>query len=353
MDRSELLTLLENYKLPSTDIQAFDAFGEGLIHETYRVQIGSTSYLIQAFNTKVFTRPDIIAQNLFHLLELKEISALPFQLPLPLKTHSEEMLVNIQAKNYRLFNFVEGLTLQQTKDPKIASQAAIAYGKFSSWGDQLNINSLQESIPNFHRLDLRFQYFREVVATKNKLSPFEQEIIDFYLAQKPLIERYAQLRVKLPLRLTHNDTKLNNLIFQQNLNAVAAIVDLDTVMPGFLIYDFGDLVRTVACTESENSKNWQAAKLDLGIFEALLSGYLEGLSGNISKAETDSLLLGGEVMTCTMGLRFLTDYLEGNKYYKVNYENHNLDRAKNQANFLGHQQSNRENVEEILLTLLS
>lgn len=351
MDRSELLILLENYDLPSKEIVAFDSFGEGLIHETFRVQLGTRDYLIQAFNTKVFSRPQIIAENLFLLQELKENSALTFQLPLPLKTNSGDMLVNIRNKNYRLFNFVEGTTLQQTNNHKIAFQAAIAYGKFSSWGDQLKINSLQESIPDFHRLDLRFKRFKEVLATTSELIPFEQEIVEFYLAQSGLIERYDKLRTLLPLRLTHNDTKLNNLIFHKDHNSVAAIVDLDTVMPGFLIYDFGDLVRTAACTEPENSKNWAAANLDLKLFKALLAGYLEGLSGNISKAETESLLLGGEVMTCIMGLRFLTDYLEGNKYYKVQYAEQNLHRAKNQANFLESQQSNRERLEIILKEL--
>lgn len=351
MNKHNLITLLENYELSSKEIREWTSFGEGLIHQTYRLKLAGKDYLLQGFNTNVFQRPDLIATNLSHLNELKAQVQLPFQLPLPMPTLTGELLVVYQNKHYRLFEFVEGITLQQTESPEIASLAAAAYGKFAAWGDQLHIADLAESIPNFHRLDHRFLRFQKVLSNKLSLSSSEQELVEFYLSQSKLIEKYLEFLSTLPLRLTHNDTKLNNLILSKDLSSVAAIIDLDTIMPGFLLYDFGDLVRTVACTEPETSRDWRNANLNLDLFEALLSGYLEGLDGSLNSIEKESLLIGGEVMTCLMGLRFFTDHLEGNMYYKVSYEEQNLDRAKNQANFLKNQQSHRQDLKKIIKNL--
>jgi hypothetical protein len=219
--------------------------------------------------------------------------------------------------------------------------AAQAYGKFASWSQQLPAAAFEETIPNFHRLDLRFARLQEVAKQLPSLPEAEQALLQGYLAQLPLVNWYQEQRNHLPLRVTHSDTKINNLIFSKTLSQVEAVVDLDTVMGGYLMYDFGDLVRTVACSLPETSTEWEQIWEIPELFEELLAGYLEGLNGAMTPQEAESLLLGGEIMTLIMGLRFLTDHLEGNVYYRVSYPLQNLHRAKNQLALLQSQQEHR------------
>jgi Phosphotransferase enzyme family len=150
-----------------------------------------------------------------------------------------------------------------------------------------------------------------VVAQAQASLPEEElGLLEGYLAQQPLIDYYLEQLPKLPLRVMHNDTKINNLIFAPSLEKVEALVDLDTLMEGYLMYDFGDLVRTVACSLPETSTEWDQIQVLPELVEELLVGYFEGLEGALSVEEKNSLMFGGEIMTLIMGLRFLTDHLE-------------------------------------------
>ncbi|MDA0314533.1 MAG: aminoglycoside phosphotransferase family protein [Bacteroidetes bacterium] len=316
-------------------------FGEGLIHETLAAGQLDKKWILQGFNNSVFRFPNRIDHNLGLLSRHAANHPLPFQLPLPLLNRNGSGLTAIQGKNYRLFDFVDGSTLQQVQQPAQAGMAAQAYGKFASWSHRLPAEAFEETIPNFHRLDLRFARLVEVAKQLPTIPEEEQALLQGYLEQLPLVSWYQEQRNHLPLRITHNDTKINNLIFSKTLNQVEAVVDLDTVMGGYLMYDFGDLVRTVACSLPETSTDWKKIQALPELFEELLSGYLEGLNGAITPMETESLLLGGEIMTLIMGVRFLTDHLEGNVYYRVSYPLQNLHRAKNQLALLQSQQGYR------------
>lgn len=316
-------------------------FGEGLIHETLLVSQLDKKWILQGFNDSVFRFPERIDHNLGLLSKHAAIHPLPFQLPLPLPNVNGRGLTAIQGKNYRLFDFVEGSTLQQVQHPAQARMAAQAYGKFASWSQQLSAEEFEETIPNFHRLDLRFARLEEVAKQLTAIPEEEQSLLKGYLEQLPLVNWYQEQRSQLPLRVTHSDTKINNLIFSKTLNHVVALVDLDTVMGGYLMYDFGDLVRTVACSLPETATDWGQIQVIPELVEELLSGYLEGLNAANTPLELESLLLGGEIMTLIMGLRFLTDHLEGNVYYRVSYPLQNLHRAKNQLALLQSQQGHR------------
>lgn len=322
-------------------------FGEGLIHETLLLSQGDKKWILQGFNQAVFNFPDRIDHNLSMLYQHAENHPLPFQLPLPIKNKSGSGLTEINGLNYRLFDFVRGKTLQQIENPMQAYIAAKAYGEFAKWAEEVDAKQMLETIPNFHRLDLRFEKLAQVSKTKSGNTAEEQEILDFYLSQKPLVDWYLNQIRELPLRVTHNDTKINNLIFSENLERVVALIDLDTLMGGFLMYDFGDLVRTVACSFPETHTDWKSIHLDTELFEQLLKGYWEGVKDMATPAEADSLLLSGEVMTLIMGLRFFTDHLQGNIYYRVTYPEQNFHRAKNQMIFLKSQQNQREELQEI------
>ncbi|MDI1323877.1 MAG: aminoglycoside phosphotransferase family protein [Algoriphagus sp.] len=348
MNHSSLLEVIaSNYSLNSSKALQIKPLGEGLIHQTFLIEGHPKSWVLQGFNTNVFKYPERIASNLKLLSKLSDIEPLPFILPLPLENKNGETLTEVEGQFYRLFEFVKGNTIQKITDPNQAYLAAKAYGEFADWGKEIKAEDLQESIPNFHRLDLRFSRFLEVLKSKKSLALEEKEVADFYAGQSALIERYISLVQSLPFRLTHNDTKINNLIFSENLERVEAVIDLDTLMAGMLLYDFGDLVRTVACSEPETSQNWLNLILIPEVFEVLLKGYWEGIKDFATTEEIKSLLLGGEVMTIIMGLRFFTDHLEGNVYYRVEYPEQNFHRAKNQMIFLQSQQSLRPVLQQI------
>jgi Ser/Thr protein kinase RdoA (MazF antagonist) len=339
-------TISAAYPQLENQVLKISPFGEGLIHETLLISSGQKKWILQAFNESVFNYPARIDHNLGMLYEKAAQDPLPFQLPLPLLNRHNQGLTELDGKKYRLFDFVNGKTLQQINKADQAYIASKAYGEFASWAKAIQAGQMQETIPNFHRLDLRFETLKKVSNAKQGLSGEEKEILDFYLDQHHLIEWYLDQVDQLPLRVTHNDTKINNLIFSEDLSKVEALIDLDTLMGGYLMYDFGDLVRTVACTLPETSILWTEIQFIPEIFEELLRGYWQGVKTMATPEEAQSLLLGGEIMTLIMGLRFLTDHLQGNIYYRVSYPEQNFHRAKNQMIFLQHQQENRERLKD-------
>lgn len=349
MNSNLISSLIHFYPILDSQLLHVSDLGEGLIHETLLINGESKQWVVQGFNEGVFNFPDRIDFNLSLLSAHAnaQTEALPFLLPLPIFNKDGMGLSEIGAKKYRLFDFVKGTTLQQIENPNQAFLAAYAYGEFAKWAKEISGELMQETIPNFHRLDFRFKTLKQVSLNKKVVSSEEKEILEFYLSQQPLINWYLNQLNQLPCRVTHNDTKINNLIFSQDLKRVEALIDLDTVMGGFLLYDFGDLVRTVACSLPETSTKWEEIYLIPEIFEELLRGYWEGVNPFASSEETDSLLLAGEIMTLIMGLRFFTDHLQGNVYYRVSYPEQNLHRSKNQMIFLKSQQENRELLRKI------
>jgi hypothetical protein len=341
--------LIQSYPILGNQHLQYSALGEGLIHETLLIEGKSKKWVLQGFNEVVFNFPERIDHNLSLLSAFasEQNEALPFKLPLPLPNKDGNGLTEIDGKKYRLFDFVPGKTLQQIQNPGQAYSAAQAYGEFASWAKGIIGQKMQETIPNFHRLDLRYLKLKEVSLDKSGFSHEEKEILDFYLSQQPLVNWYKDQMKHLPVRVTHSDTKINNLIFAEDLSKVEALIDLDTLMGGFLMYDFGDLVRTVTCSLPETSIQWQEIRLIPEIFEELLNGYWEGIREMASVEESKSLLFGGEIMTLIMGLRFFTDHLQGNIYYRVAYPEQNFHRAKNQMIFLKSQQDKRNELSGI------
>ncbi|PZX59796.1 phosphotransferase family enzyme [Algoriphagus ratkowskyi] len=347
MVKENIASILAEYSFSTFEDFTFHTFGAGLIHGTYLIESGNTNYILQEFNNAVFQYPERITHNQRQVKSQGDDSLLPFILPLPILNSAQKLITEWDGKLYRLFEFVSGQTIQQITNLDQAYLAAKAYGVFAEWGKIIETDSLHECIPDFHRLDLRFATLERVSKTLKSVSKEDQEVLDFYLGQQELIKKYNQFQAVLPHRLTHNDTKINNLIFSNDLSKVEALVDLDTLMSGYLMYDFGDLVRTVACSESETSQFWDKINLQIPVFEQLLKGYWEGVRTMVTEEETRSLMLAGEVMICIMGLRFMTDHLQGNIYYKVAYPAQNFHRAKNQMLLLKSIQDAKPELEKI------
>ena len=209
----------------------------------------------------------------------------------------------------------------------------MAFGNFQRMLADYPANTLNETIPNFHNTPSRFRDFqRAVQEDKMKRAAMVKEEIAFALAREKdtciLVDLLKE--GKLPLRVTHNDTKLNNILFDADSKKAVCIIDLDTVMPGLSHYDFGDSIRFGASTGAEDEKDLDKIKIDLGLFEAFTKGYLEGCKGSLTAKEIEMLPMGAKLMTYECGIRFLADYLEGDVYFKIHREGHNLDRARTQ-----------------------
>jgi Ser/Thr protein kinase RdoA (MazF antagonist) len=334
----------EAYDLGGADLKV-EKFGSGHIHVTYLVTAGDAKYIFQAFNKNVFKFPERISANHQILSQYIEGSSLPFILPLPIKNLHGEYFTEQEGQLYRLFDFVEGTTKDAVDLPIHAQLAAEAFAAFNKNFLNVPTEKLQEPIPDFHHLILRYQQLQTSFEnTQLILEPDVEALLDFYLDQTELLEQYQKYQKSLPLRATHSDTKINNLIFDHGMTKVNALIDLDTIMPGYIFYDFGDLVRTVACAEDESSQEWGKIKVDMEKYAALLAGFCAPLFGFVSNEEIRSLPFGGEMMTYIMGLRFLADYLNGNVYYTIHYPEQNLHRARNQRELLISLMDNREAI---------
>ncbi|UJP66036.1 phosphotransferase enzyme family protein [Mongoliitalea daihaiensis] len=310
---------------------SIERLGTGHIHQTFKFFWNESAYVLQQFNAKVFTQPDRISSNHALLIVKLKSQQLPFQLPLPIPNLSGQLFTQEGQALFRISPFVEGLCLDEVEGLAEARLAAEAFARFIEACTDVDALQFQETIPAFHDLDLRFQQLKEAYAqTQREITDELQALLTFYLGQEKLVEEYNSWIQKLPLRVTHNDTKVNNLIFSLDKKEVSAVIDLDTIMGGYAMYDFGDLVRTVACTQPESSIAWDKISLDPQKYAALWEGFVEGGKNFLTTDEIASLAFGGKMMTCIMGFRFLADYLHGNIYYSIHYENQNLHRAKNQ-----------------------
>ncbi|WP_209331039.1 phosphotransferase enzyme family protein [Lunatimonas salinarum] len=348
MDKQLIDQVLTAYPVIKSGV-SFSRFGSGHIHSTYRLQAGSSAYILQEFNDRVFKYPERISANLTVLYSHLKPGMLDFELPLPLQNKDGKMFTAIGERLFRIFPFVEGVTKDKVDDLSACRAAAAAFADFVVAFLAVDSDSMRDTIPDFHNLALRYEQFENSIRNPQvRITQEVEDLIGFYQSQRDLVDTYRQYKSSLPLRVTHNDTKINNLIYQEDLSRVNALIDLDTIMAGYVFYDFGDLVRTVACSEDESSLNWDSIQVDLGKYGALIAGFFQPLKDVLDRDEMGSLTYGGEMMTCIMGLRFLTDYLNGNVYYHISYENQNLHRSKNQRILLQSLRDHRPQIQQLV-----
>ncbi len=242
--------------------------------------------------------------------------------------------VDQKGDYWRMFLFVEGtVCLEMVESAKDFYDSGVAFGNFQKMLADYPAKTLHETIPNFHNTPSRFRDFQKAVQEdKMGRAASAQEEIAFALARENDTKVLTDLLKagELPLRVTHNDTKLNNILFDENTKKAICIIDLDTVMPGLSHYDFGDSIRFGASTGAEDEKDLSKIEMDLALFEAFTKGYLEGCGGSLTEKEIEMLPMGAKLMTYECGIRFLADYLEGDVYFKIHREGHNLDRARAQ-----------------------
>lgn len=322
-------------------------FGEGHINETYAVYMqeedGSDvpQYVLQRLNINVFKNPSQVMENIFGVTEfLREVireegGDVDRETLSYIKTKSgETYFEDAQGQPWRCLHFISNSVCYQTvEEPDQFYQSAKSFGHFLKQLGNYPAESLHETIPQFHDTVKRFRDFAKAVKkdVKNRSRSCKKEIA-FALEREEVCGVLMEQLNKglLPLRVTHNDTKLNNILFDSDTDKGLCIIDLDTIMPGLAANDFGDSIRFGASTAEEDEKDLEKVHFDIHLYELYVKGYLEMAKDVLTPAEIESLPWGARLMTLECGMRFLTDYLQGDVYFKTAYPEHNLVRARTQ-----------------------
>lgn len=326
-------------------VEKIDPFGNGHINDTFLVTANSEKglkrYILQRMNDSIFKDLDCLMNNVVLVTEyLKEIIISNGGNP---ERETVNIIKTINNANYyrcndgkcfRMMLFVENsICYEQVEKPEDFYDSAVAFGNFQNLLVDFPAGRLEETIPNFHNTLNRFLDFKKAVKqdVMGRAKEVQKEI-EFAMERERDTGTIVELlqREKLPLRVTHNDTKLNNILFDADTKKAICIIDLDTVMPGSALYDFGDSIRFGASTGAEDETDLSKVNLDLNLFEVYTKGFVEGANGSLSDLEIRLLPVGAKLMTYECGIRFLADYLEGDIYYKIHREKHNLDRARTQ-----------------------
>lgn len=336
--------VVKQFQIKGT-IQEIVPYGNGHINDTYLVTMAGgqrpVRYILQRMNTNVFKNPVQLMENIRgvtgHLkkkIEAQGGDADREALQVIPTLLEESFYQDGDSQFFRLFLFIEdALSLDAVRRPADFYESAVAFGNFQSLLADYPAKRLHETIPHFHDTDVRFQTFLEVLERdiKNRAKGVAREV-EFVLSRKAEtgILTTMKKRGELPLRVTHNDTKLNNVMLDKQTGRGICVIDLDTVMPGLTANDFGDAIRFGANTAAEDEQDLTKVSLDLDLYQLYLDGFLMGCRGSLTGKEIEVLPLGAKLMTFECGIRFLTDYLDGDNYFKIHREGHNLDRARTQ-----------------------
>ena len=313
-----------------------ETYGCGHINHTFLLTTDTgRRYILQMLNGAVFPDPEGLMQNVVAITRHISSKCTDPRGSLRLNPTVDGQLYTRggQGNMWRLYDFVEdSICLQAPETPEDFYQSAIAFGTFQNQLADFPAETLHETIPNFHNTPDRYRKLRQALA-EDKLGRAKQvqPEIDFVLAREEEAGALQRMRDsgELPTRVTHNDTKLNNVMLDARTRKALCVIDLDTVMPGLAAYDFGDSIRFGAATAAEDEKDLSKMEMSMDAFETFTRGFLEACPG-LTEREKQTLPLGAKIMTLECGVRFLTDYLEGDVYFAVHRPEHNLDRARTQ-----------------------
>ncbi len=340
MISQEIITAFEAFERGGT-IVSVNQITAGLINATYLIETDKKEkYILQKINTFVFKNPDELMENIVgvtnYLAEkIKEAGG----------DYKRETLNFLPCRDgnyyrdekggaWRLYIYVdEALTYNKPKDEDTFRNAGCTFGRFMKLLAGYPAATLHETIKNFHYTPARYENFLKAVEAdiKGRKAVCEEEI-RFVTDRKADTHKLTDLVKEgvLPLRVTHNDTKLNNVLFDINTDKGICVIDLDTIMPGLSLYDFGDSIRSGANKAAEDESDLSKVGIDLDLFEVYVDGFLSETADSLCDAEIENLAFGAKLMTFECGIRFLTDYIEGDVYFRTTHPEHNIVRARNQ-----------------------
>lgn len=352
---------LEGFDIPGRFVECVPC-GNGHINDTYMVTFeeenGLCRYSLQHMNRSVFKDPVSLMNNILHVTaylkeQIRSQGGDPQRETLDFvctKT-GEPYFVDSYGEYWRAYHFVEdAYALEEISNPQDFYESAVAFGHFQRMLANFPADSLTETIAGFHDTKARFAAFEQAVEADvcHRAAEVQKEIQfvrDRYEVACILGDLLAQ--GKLPLRVTHNDTKSNNVLIDNVTGKGLCVIDLDTVMPGLAVNDFGDSIRFGASTGAEDEKDLSKIWCDLDLYEIYMKGFVEGCGGTLTDMEIECLPVGAKVMTYECGMRFLTDYLAGDTYFKTAYPTHNLDRARTQFKLVWDMEQKWEKMQEI------
>lgn len=343
-----LEAIREPFGLTSSAVVA--PLGNGHINVTVLVSDGERRLVAQKINTAVFSDPALLVHNA-RLVE-RHVSA---------KAGGLRVVRHIPGldggylygadRDVRVLEYIPGsLSREVLENIRQAERAAHSFARFSRMMSDFDSARLKTVIPDFHSPALRWRQFHDAFAADHcdRAAECVAEI-DLVLETENVLAHWQRLMDELPARVCHNDCKINNLLVCRDSGQPLAVIDLDTCMPGPVLADFGDLVRTCCSPEPEDSTRLDAVRARPEVYGALVTGYLDGWSGALTQPERSALLSGGMMMCFLVGLRFLTDYLDGDRYFAVSRPHHNLERARNQFALYRSLVSQRSSLEQLAL----
>jgi hypothetical protein len=336
-------------------------YGSGHINDSYCVAFrtaGKTArYIVQRINHNIFKNPVAVMENIqrvtSHLGE--QVNGEPDRdrrvLTLITARDGRAWHADPEGNYWRAYKFIENAgSYDAVSSPEQALQAARAFGQFQQMLANLPAPRLLDTIPDFHNTPRRFAALeRAIEADVAHRAAFAKPEIAFALAHKSITG--VLLDADLPERVTHNDTKFNNVLLDDSTGEGICVIDLDTVMPGLAAYDFGDMVRTTTSPALEDEQDLSRVSMQFPMFEALVRGYLETAGGFLTETEKQHLAFSGKLITFEIGVRFLTDYLAGDTYFKVHREGHNLDRCRTQFKLVESIEQQEEAMHRLVETL--
>lgn len=319
-----------------------EPYGNGHINDTFlTVTENGKRYILQRINHFIFTKPQEIMANIVAVTEhiRKKVAAEGGDserctLSVVKTDKGEDFYKDSIGSFWRLYDFTERtVTKERVNNKKEFLDCAEAFGHFQCQLADFDASTLFEAIPNFHNTPVRYENLMKAIE-KDPLGRVAEvrEEIKFVTDRAEFVKtlELAREEGRLPLRVTHNDTKLNNILFDEKTDAPVCVIDLDTVMPGYSVNDFGDSIRFGANTAAEDEKDLSKVSLDLELYHTYAEGFLRGCEGKLTDAEIELLPVGAMMMTMECGIRFLTDYIEGDTYFRISRPEHNLDRCHTQ-----------------------
>ena len=340
------------------DVRGFIPYGNGHINDTFKVVCdnGATDreYILQAVNNNVFKEPEKVMENIEKVTKYLR----------PFVKEDREVLTLVPTLDgktfykdengyfWRMYDFItDSVCIDRVESDEDFYQSAVAFGNFQRMLSNFPAETLHETIPNFHNTPSRYNDFLKALEEdKCGRAAGVKEEIEFIKARKDFYSILIDSNKDgvLPLRVSHNDTKSNNVMLDAKTRRPLCVIDLDTIMPGFSVTDFGDSIRFGANTAAEDEKDLTKVNLDLHLFEIYAKGFLEGCGGQLLDSEIMLLPEGSKMMTIECGMRFLADYLAGDTYFKTHYPEHNLDRCRTQLKLVAEMEKNWDEMKNIV-----
>lgn len=356
MEQKELEAIVSKFNIAG-EPESIKPLGNGLINSTYKVTTkgaDTPDYVLQCINHNVFPDIDMLMGNIIAVTthirkKLAEAGETDIERHclrfIPLKDNADKYYYFDGAKYWRVMVFIPGTVTKEAVTPESSYEVGVAFGNFESMLADIPV-SLGETIKDFHNMEFRLKQLREAVSDNKsgRLDRVKDLVSDIESrAEKMTLAERLHREGKLPKRICHCDTKVNNMMFDAKTDKVLCVIDLDTVMPSYVFSDFGDFLRYAANTSKEDEEDLSKVNFNLGIFKPFAEGYLKSAGSFLTPVEIDNLPYAAELFPYMQAVRFLADYIDGDKYYQIKYPEHNLVRTKAQYKlFLSAEQQEQE-----------